>query len=576
MREIISIDIETTDPNIMKMGPGEVRRDGHILGVGVQIKDKAPDYFITDHAGKKDSAERLRKLRNILADPCPKVCHNAAYDVPWLQAEGYVVNGKVHDTLIAASLLDEYAGSYSLDSLANKYLGERKGDDEIRLYADTQGWKGPPQSHLEKMPVEMVGKYCRKDAEQTLRLLDIFLITLGEELLRDIYELEISLFPLLRKMRRVGIRMDTAGLNTLSTEVGTAWAEKLHYLQKTYGDFNIRSGAQIAEVLDHYGLEYPETAKGNPKLGKAELAKIEGVGPAVLAVRELATLQDNFLKGAFPNFMLDGRLHPQFVQTKRDEGGAVSGRFACRNPNLQQVPVRNPYWGPRIRGLFIPEEGMDLLALDYDGIESRVFAHFAQEGDTIRKAYNDNPELDYHQAVADMAGIERPAAKTINFAALYGAGAKKLTAALGQGEDEGMRILNAYHKKFPAVRATMAWVEQQLKVDNDFIRTIGGRKARLTPAHKRDSKYYIFLNRLIQGSAADLLKKAMADAWQAGVFDVLVPHLLVHDEVVCSVPRTGVGEEAVHKLINIMETAYEFKVPIRVSGGRGKNWAEAH
>ncbi len=563
----MSIDIETHDPNLLKKGPGEIRRDGYILGVGIQEKGKRAQYL--------DPIMDRERIENMLSDPCPKVAHNAAYDIPWLEASGFPVAGKVHDTMIIAALLDEHSPSFSLDSCAHKYLGEAKGDDEIRQYAESKGWKGPPQSHLAKMPRSLVGRYCKMDVDQTLRILDATLPLIEEQNLREIYEIEIGLFPLMRLMRRSGIAVDLGALSALKSDLQLVRAQQLADLIENYGEFNIRSGKQIAGVLDASGIGYGLTAKGNPKLGKAELARIPGIGEAILSVREISTLLDNFVDGAFPEFMVEGRLHPQFLQTKRDEGGTVSGRFSARHPNLQQAPARHPVYGSKIRGLFIPDEGRVLLALDYDGIESRLFAHFAVHGEAIRRAYNEDPELDYHQAVADMAGIERPPAKTINFAALYGAGVKKIAEQLGRGQAEGAAILAQYHSKFPAVKATMRAVEMEVR-RKGYIETIGGRRARITPAMRVKGQYYLFLNRLIQGSAADLLKKAMYEAWKAGVFETITPQLLVHDEVVGSVEKGKEGDQAVDELKHIMETAYEFSVPIRVSGGRGKNWAEAH
>ena len=562
---IIGIDIESVDPKIMDMGPGEIRRDGRILGVGIQRKG-GPAYY------RKPGGVLLRKE---LETDIPKVCHNASYDVPWIVAEGGTVNGKVHDTIITTALLDEHERSYSLDNMAQKYLGEHKGDDEIAAYATERGWKGAPQNHLEKMPRPLVAKYCKKDVDQTIRILDATLGEIEAQGLREIYEIEIGLFPLLWKMRRVGIRMDTAALGRLETDLVLNLAKTEKKVYSKYGNFNVKSGKQIAAILQQHGVKYPLTDKGNPKLGKGELSGLGEIGADILSVREYKTLLGNFVQGAFPKFLIDGRLHTQFLQTKRDEGGTVSGRFAARNPNLQQIPARHPIWGSRFRELFIPEEGMDLIALDYDGIESRIFAHYAVGGDSIRQSYIDNPDMDYHQAVADMAGIKRQHAKTINFAALYGAGVQKISSELGEGAIKGREILQRYHARFPAVKRTMHLVESIVK-RRGYIETIGGRRARMTPQMAREGKYYLFLNRLIQGSAADLLKKGMLDAYRAGVFDVLVPHLLVHDEIVASKPRTKEGDEAAAALKNYMETAYDFKVPIKVSGGAGKDWNIAH
>ena len=276
----------------------------------------------------------------------------------------------------------------------------------------------------------------------------------------------------------------------------------------------------------------------------------------------------------------DGRIHCSFHATRNDEYGARSGRFASANPNLQQIPSLggegfqgdDEYFGKLARGPFIPEDGHLWGKIDWSQIEYRNLAHFASgEGsDELRRKYNTDPETDYHQYVMDLTSLRRRPAKSLNFGIVFGMGAKKMVKTFGWSQEYCDDVLELYHSKAPYVKATMRAVER-VAVRRGYIKTFLGRRSHLVA----DRESYKMLNRLLQGSAADQMKKAMIDSYAAGVFNILVPHLTVHDELNVSIPNNRNGREAFEAMHHIMETCATLRVPIRADAKVGKNWADA-
>jgi DNA polymerase-1 len=253
--------------------------------------------------------------------------------------------------------------------------------------------------------------------------------------------------------------------------------------------------------------------------------------------------------------------------------------------------------GKQIRSLFIPDEGCDLYAVDYSQIEYRLLAHFAAMyklpgSSSVVEKYAEDSGVDFHQIVADMTGLSRTSAKTVNFGLAYGQGAASLTEQLGIERLAADQLLNEYHKRAPFIRALSQKLQMQA-TQYGLVTTLLGRKRRFeswvvmgkdgTPTILKKRIYgakraftHKALNALVQGSAADIMKKAMLDIWESGVIDVLgVPQLTVHDELVGSSPQNKKGQEAIKEMISIMENCVSLCVPLRVEGGRGPNWSAA-
>ena len=287
---------------------------------------------------------------------------------------------------------------------------------------------------------------------------------------------------------------------------------------------------------------------------------------------------------------VNGRIHAEAHPLRSDRGGTVSGRFSYSNPNLQQVPARDPEIGGLIRSLFIPEDGCDWGIFDYSQQEPRLTVHYANQMHLTgsKDAVTDYKEKDaaFHQIVADMANIPRKQAKMINLGLSYGMGKQKLIKELGLDDNEAEKLFAQYHSKVPFIRGLQDQCAR-VAIDRGYIRTIAGRRCRFDqwehrfedsiplPLKEAQEKYgdnlkrsytYKALNRLIQGSAADMTKLAMLGLWEEGI----VPHLQVHDEVDISVENTDQAQ----KVTRIMENCIELAVPLVVNVELGRSWGE--
>ena len=299
----------------------------------------------------------------------------------------------------------------------------------------------------------------------------------------------------------------------------------------------------------------------------------ENTKSMIYEMRKADKMINTFLLGSLVKFITESSLiHCSFYNTLTDEFGTRSGRFSSANPNLQQVPSLgvDEYYGMMCREPFIPFENCWWGKQDYSQIEYVFMAHFARGpgSNEVRAAYNNNPKQDYHQYIMDLTGLKRRFAKNLNFGVAYGMGAKHMAAYLGWTLDQCYNVLSIYHSKAPYIKSTIKEVEKVAK-RRGYIRTFLKRRSRLI----NPNKAYTMFCRLIQGSAADLLKKAMLDCYKDGIFDVLYPHLTVHDELDVSVPKSKTGLEAFRAMSNTMEHCIELKVPIRVDGNLADNWA---
>jgi DNA polymerase I-like protein with 3'-5' exonuclease and polymerase domains len=285
----------------------------------------------------------------------------------------------------------------------------------------------------------------------------------------------------------------------------------------------------------------------------------------------------------------------QFNQLRSDAGGTVSGRFSSSKPNLQFISKHSEE-GRRVRSLFLADEGQRFYKLDYSQVEYRLAAHDAataklRGADLVVESYRNDPNVDFHQQVADMVGTSRARAKAINFGLLYGMGVDTLCRQLGVDREEGERLLARYHERAPFVRPLAQGMLRQAERTGE-VRTLMNRRRRFPWCFRKDGKdifvygnrppyahrafCYAALNARIQGSAADVLKKAMVDIWQSGVCaEIGVPALTVHDELCGSFPDTPAGREAVRHVQHLMEHAVELAVPLKVDAGTGASWGQA-
>jgi len=625
--DAIGLDTETHDPDLKSKGPG-VRRDGYMVGISVAVPDGRSWYLPFGHEGGDNLPKKkvIAWAKKELTRPNqPKVGANLLYDLDYLAEEGVDVAGPFRDVQVAEPLLDENkGGNYSLEDLMVFHdVMDSHGLDgyhEMEAACNAAGWKGAPQTHLWRLPARHVAAYAQVDAIAPLRILARQEELLGAEELLDLFDLECRLIPILLAMRRRGVRVSKKRLLDIDAEMEKRLAKAQRVLDKAAGgEVKPWAARSIAAAFDGAGIPYPTTAKkGEPSFQKKWLENHEHpLAAALLNVRTIDKFKSTFVRGQLLNKIIDGRIHCQFHQSKSDEGGTVTGRFSSSDPNLQFIPLRDPELGPMIRSAFVAEVGERWYRADYSQVELRILAHYARGPGAadIRRRYIDEPDVDFHAMCAEWASIGRKQAKTVNFGIVYGMGIAKTSYELNLSYEEGKGFLNDYHKRLPFLRSTTR-AASDVAQGRGYVRTILKRRRRFKEWEPRDwnlsretgpfskkehALAYVreqqkrarqnkekvpaagvrrygthkAFNAVDQGSAADVMKKAMVDIWESGVCDVTgAPLLTVHDELDFSVPKTKEGTAAMKEAKYLMETTIPFRVPILVDMQKGRHWGE--
>ena len=661
--DTVAIDIETYDPNLKTKGLGAIRKDGFITGVSVAT-GKDTVYFGLHHSDKTTSKEeekefwdqlnkKLLQNSNII-----KVFHNAIYDVCWLRAvTGKMLKGRLVDTMVAASVIDENRFKYSLDALSKDYLNDSKYKYDLYEKAAIEGIKDP-MSNMHRLSYGLVKLYAKQDVDLTLKLWNLFNKKLDKTLYtktennkvytcRNIFELETRLFPCLVEMKFKGVRIDTQKLENLGKRLRRRRDNLLSIIKKHTGlKLQLWAATSIKQLLDNRKItKFEKTPKsGMPKLPKDFLKTHEDrFLKMVSKAREADKAVNTFIEG-LKSYIYKGRIHADINQIKGDGGGTVTGRFSMSNPNLQQIPSKG-YIGKKMRELFIPEEGHTWGSFDYSQQEPRIVVHYAikhglSETEDLKEKFDDD-KADFHQVVADMAKISRKQAKTINLGLFYGMGKGKLQAELNLDKAQAKTLFDTYHKKVPFVKELSDNLIQ-FAAKNKLIFTLEDRFCRfdkyesvnkrwnndkrkfeewdpeaieikqsdgkikykgefITPKlltkeeawtkfkllhnakskkkvedlteEERKSRFKLYfspaftykaLNRLVQGSAADMTKKAMVLLYEKGI----VPHIQIHDELCVSIK----DNETRNTVQKIMEIAIPLKVNNKVDFESGPNW----
>ena len=591
----IAIDLETRDPGLKSSGSGSVNGNGEVVGIAVAVEGWS-GYFPIAHegGGNMDRALVLDWFEEVLHTDATKIFHNAMYDVSWIRSMGFYIRGGVVDTLIAASLIDENRWGYALNALGKQYVGV--GKNEKILNDAAKSWGIDPKADMWRLPAPLVGEYAEQDAVLTLRLWHALQREISSQDLWDVFNLETNLFPCLIDMKFKGVRVDAEKANLLKQELIKEEKNIYRGIRKLIGfDVEIWAAASIAKAFDEVKLPYDRTEKGAPSFTKNFLSTHPHELPKAIAnAREINKAHTTFIDTIIKHEH-NGRIHADINQIRSDDGGTVTGRFSYSNPNLQQIPARNKDLGPKIRALFIPEKNHTWGCFDYSQQEPRIVVHFASllklEGSqTIVDQYNAG-EADFHQMIADMAGIERKQAKTINLGLMYGMGKNKLMAELGLMKEAAEDLIKNYHKRAPFVKMLSQAVTRRAE-DSGKIRTIGGRLCHfdMWEPHgygiKRPLKHadalrehgpgikraftYKALNKLIQGSAADMTKRAMVNLYKQG----FIPHIQIHDELDFSVPDTPGCRIDIELITEIMEDAVQLEVPNKIDYEEGSNWGD--
>ncbi len=610
---VLGFDTETYDPDLLTKGPGWGRGVGHIVGVSLATYDRGW-YFPVRHSVRPeenmDPEQVFRFLRDVLGNPASaKVGANLLYDVGWAKQEGIEVRGQLIDVQFAEALLVE-AGETNLDYLGQKYLNA--GKETSLLYqwcADSYGGDptGKQRANIHRAPPSLVGPYAEADAVLPLRVIVKQYAALQAEGLLDVFDMENRLIPLLVAMRWAGASVSIPRAEQVRDELLAQEKKLQQELDAMAGrSVNVNAAASIAKAFDDIGVAYPKTRKGQPSFQKDWLNNHEHpIAQKIVELRGVTKIRSTFIESYILDSNVNGKVYTQFHPLRGDSGGTRSGRLSSSTPNLQNIPSRDKILAPLVRSCFVPDTGdQQWRRYDYSQIEYRFLAHFAlgEKSAELRAQYNADPNTDYHESTRQLIlreeGIEldRKPTKTINFGLIYGMGAAKLARSIGLSPAEGKKLFQTYHRGVPFAQATMDHYMAQAQ-KTGVITTILGRRSRfelwepddwnrenrvalpfeaaraLYGRHIQRAYTHKALNRLLQGSAADMMKKAMLNLYESGIFDVTgVPRLTVHDELDFSDP--GGKDEAFAEVKRMMENAIKLHIPVIAEMDVGANWGE--
>jgi DNA polymerase-1 len=578
--ERVSLDTETDSPFPTR---------AHLVGMSFAVEPDEAFYLPLGH-DYPGAPSQLRKekvfqiLVPVLSDPkIKKIGQNIKYDFIVLRKEGMSLEGIHLDTMVLSYLLEPNWGKHNLNRLALSYL-----QTKTIPYEEVVG-KGKNELTMNAVDIDRVFPYACQDADFALKLSDKLWPRVQENKLDSLYrELELPLIKVLADMETWGVKVDIKRLKDLSEELQASLERLERKIYEIAGEkFNLNSPAQLAVVLfDKLGLPTSRRTK-KTKGYSTNVTVLEDLAPnfpiaqLALEYRQLAKLKSTYADS------LPLLIHPETkrIHTSYNQTVAATGRLSSSDPNLQNIPVRGE-WGQRFRQAFVPEEGQFFLSADYSQIELRVLAHLSGDPKLTETFIKDQ---DIHQETASQVfgdstvlfpEEQRRRAKIINFSIIYGASAYSLARELGSSNSEAQTFIDLYYEKYPKVKE---FLDKSVAdaLEKGEAQTLFGRKRQIPELKHKDRMAQqagrrIALNTPIQGTAADLMKKAMIDIWQDirknGLKTKMI--LQVHDELVFEVPKQEV--EKIDALVKKrMETVFPMKVPLKVHLGWGINWAEA-
>jgi DNA polymerase-1 len=578
--KFISLDTETDSPF-----PTQAR----LVGLSFSIKPNHAFYLPLRHdypnaPSQIPKEKALRLLEDVLSDPkIRKIGQNIKYDYIVLKREGIQVRGIDFDSMVLSYLLEPNWGKHNLNRLALAYLQVK-----AISYNEVVG-KGKNEVTIDAVDIDKVAPYACQDADLTLQLSSLFWPKVKEKKLDSLYrKFELPLIEVLADMEMWGVKIDTNALKKLSSELEY---ELVHLRKKIYDisgeEFNINSPQQLAHILfDKLSLPASRRTKMTKSYSTnvnilQELAPKYPIAQHTLEYRQLTKLKSGYAD-SLPLLLNPetGRIHTSYNQTV-----TATGRLSSSDPNLQNIPVRGDL-GLRFREAFIPAQGHLFLSADYSQIELRVLAHLSKDPSLIETFLHDR---DVHEETAERVfgnnsilpdQEKRRRAKIINFSMVYGASAFSLAKELETSNSEAQDFIDLYYEKYPKVHE---FLEKKVKdaQKKGFSETLFGRKRQVPELQHKDKMTQqagrrIALNTPIQGSAADLMKKAMIDIWREmkkkGLQSKMI--LQVHDELVFEIPDKEKNEVEI-LVQERMENVFRLKAPLKVHLSWGVNWAEA-
>jgi DNA polymerase-1 len=566
----------------------------NLVGLSFAVEPGRAAYVPVGHAypgapAQLPMQEVLEALRPVLADAGKrKLGQHGKYDLHVLRCHGVDVKGYADDTMLESFVLNATATRHDMDSLARRYLGY----DTIK-YADVAG-KGAKQIPFAQVAIDDATRYAAEDADVTLRLHRVLRPRVAADAALDrVYrEIEMPLVPVLERIEANGVLIDMDELRRQSADLSRRMLELQQQATTLAGrTFNLDSPKQVCQLLFEE-LKLPALVKtpgGQPSANEEALAAIadqHALPQVILDYRGLAKLRstytDKLPEMANPG---DGRVHTSYHQA-----GAATGRLASSDPNLQNIPIRTPD-GRRIRKAFVAPEGRRIVACDYSQIELRIMAHLSQDPALVR-AFESGADIHrataaevFGKAIDAVDANERRAAKAINFGLMYGMSAFGLAKQLDISRGEAQDYIALYFSRYPGVRDFMEATRQQAR-ERGYVETVFGRRLYLADIHARNQGLRAgaeraAINAPMQGTAADIIKRAMIDihgwlATQAGAGPAPALMVLqVHDELVFEVDA-GFVDTLLAEVPRRMSGAAALRVPLVVDSGVGADWDEAH
>ena len=579
--DAFAIDTETDSVEIVS---------ANLLGISLSTKENEGCYIPIGHK-YEDCPEQLELdyVTKLLGPVIEKnqdkiVGQNLKFDIPILARHGIEISRFLGDTMLMSYVLNSTATRHGMDRLADFYLNYT-----TTKYTDVTGTASKQISFAE-VKLDIATNYAAEDADITLRLFNVLTPLLKEKpiqlkLLRDI---EYPLVHVLSRVEQNGAKIDKNKLAKHSEELSKKISEFSKQAFKIAGEeFNLDSPKQLLEILyEKQGLPVlKKTPKGQPSTNEDTLQRLSEeyeLPRIILKYRTLAKLKstytDSLIKIENPK---TERIHTSYQQAVTS-----TGRLSSTEPNLQNIPIKTAE-GRRIREAFIPEKGNVLISADYSQIELRIMAHLSEDKNLTHAFNND---IDVHSSTAsevfgvsidDVTKDQRRSAKAINFGLMYGMSAFGLTRQLGIARDEAQEYLDAYFARYTGVRDYMDNIKAQAKEDK-FVETIMGRRLYLNEINaanglRRQAAERAAINAPLQGSAADIIKKAMLD------IDMLINEeirdvkmiMQVHDELVFECPKEA-ADEVMKEIKLRMENTVNLKIPLIAEAEIGDNWNEAH
>ncbi len=578
---LFAFDTETTDLDYMR---------AEIVGVSFCVEPGFAAYLPLAHnyAGAPDQLNltaTLARLKPILEDDrIAKVGHHIKFDAHVLANHGIELRGMRHDTMLESYVLNSTAVRHDMDGTAERYLGIRT----IR-FEDVAG-KGARQLTFNQVPVENAAEYSAEDADVTRQLHDVLWEQLGREpRLKQLYEeIEFPLMPVLRRMEANGVLIDRDMLRRQSGELAKRMQEiETAAHREAGGPFSLDSPRQLQEIL-FTRMQIPplrKTSTGQPSTAEdvlEELAETHTLPRLIMDYRAFAKLRSTYAE------KLPEQINPRTgrVHTCYNQAVAATGRLSSTDPNLQNIPIRTPE-GRRIRQAFIAPPGHVLMAADYSQIELRIMAHLSGDAGLLTAFAEDR---DIHQATAaevfdtpleQVTHDQRRSAKVINFGLIYGMSAFGLARNLGIERGAAQRYVELYFERYPGVKRFMDATRTQAR-ELGYVETVYGRRLYVPDIRSRNNAMRQYaersaINAPMQGTAADIIKRAMIDvaAWLERERVSARLLMQVHDELVLEVEQRAV-DEVREQLRTRMADAATLRVPLRVDVGIGANWDEAH